>query len=392
MMKKVNTIYHFRSLRGRFLATILTLIAFMMGAAPAMAQDVFIRPGSGSVVTSVSSADDSGFILGLGALWRHEQLALSMTGTDRDGITESGEISQPSTVIGEHDGMLTLVGGRRPSFLVVSLPKGYRITGYDLVLVNNLVGVDYAPGKTISGHSGFHHLNGNQSDNELSNGTTYGTMRFYETTKWSNDGTNSPVTQSSYNLNNVRLIEPADIGSTILATAKNGNDINIDATEEDTNKEFTISRHNIEGTNQLYFRLVKNFTHYGISIKSFHIFFTAEGTFDASAKPSDIDHARRVVSYTFPTNKIDIGKMSMLTQEGHEGDEDYTAFSYDFRNVTDLNAYTYIYQERAIQNGVPYELTSDDEGDIDAHIYPVIFGEGEDADSLFAFDKYKYRP
>ena len=46
----------------------------------------------------------------------------------------------------------------------------------------------------------------------------------------------------------------------------------------------------------------------------------------------------------------------MLTQEGHEGDEDYTAFSYDFRNVTDLDAYTYIYQERAIQDGVPYEM------------------------------------
>lgn len=391
MMKKVNTIYHFRSLRGRFFAAILTLIAFMMGAAPAMAQDVYIRPGSGSVVTSVSSADDSGFILGLGALWRHEQLALSMTGTDRDGITESGEISQPSTVIGEHDGMLTLVGGRRPSFLVVSLPKGYRITGYDLVLVNNLVGVDYAPGKnTGSGHNAFHHLNGNQNDNELANGITYGTMRFYETTPWTNDGTNSPVTQSSYNLNNVRLIEPADIGSTILATAANGTDINIDATEEDTNKEFTISRHNIEGTNQLYFRLVKNYTHYGISIKSFHIFFTAEGTFDAPATPIDVDHARRVVSYSFKTNKIDIGKMSMLTQEGHEGDEDYTAFSYDFRNVTDLDAYTYIYQERAIQDGVPYELESDAAGDIEPHIYPVKFGDGDDAEHLFAFENDTY--
>ena len=392
MMKKVNTIYHFQSLRGRFLAAILTLIAFMMGAAPAMAQDVYIRPGSGSVVTSVSSADDSGFILGLGALWRHEQLALSMTGTDRDGITESGEISQPSTVIGERDGMLTLVGGRRPSFLVVSLPKGYRITGYDLVLVNNMVGIDYAPGKnTGSDHEAFHTLNGTATGNQLSTGTNHGTMRFYETTKWSNDGTNSPVTQGNYNLNNVRLIEPADIGSTILATAANGTDIDIDANDDDRDKEFTISRHNIEGTNQLYFRLVKNYTHYGISIKSFHIFFTAEGTFDAPAKPSGVDHARRVVSYTFPTNKIDIGKMSMLTQEGHEGDEDYTAFSYDFRNVTDLDAYTYIYQEKAIQDGVPYELEKDaNEDDIDAHIYPVIFGEGEDADSLFAFENDVY--
>lgn len=378
--------------KNRCLVTCLTLIAMLMTSIGVKAQDVYIRPGSGSVVTSVSSADDSGFILGLGALWRHEQLALSMTGTDRDGITESGEISQPSTVIGERDGMLTLVGGRRPSFLVVSLPKGYRITGYDLVLVNNLVGVDYAPGKnTGSGHNAFHHLNGNQNDNELADGITYGTMRFYETERWTNDGTNSPVTQSSYNLNRCRQIEEAQIGTRVLATAANGTDINIDATDADDGKEFTISRHNIEGTNQLYFRLVKNYTHYGLSIKSFHIFFTAEGTFDAPAEPSDVDHARRVVSYSFPTNKIDIGKMSMLTQEGHEGDDDYTAYSYDFRNVTDLKAYTYIYQEKAVQDGVPYERETDDQGNnIDAHIYPVKFGDGENAERMFAFENDVY--
>ncbi|MBR4388879.1 MAG: hypothetical protein IKT00_06855 [Prevotella sp.] len=82
--------------------------------------------------------------------------------------------------------------------------------------------------------------------------------------------------------------------------------------------------------------------------------------------------------------------MSMLTQEGHEGDEDYTAFSYDFRNVTDLDAYTYIYQERAIQDGVPYELESDAEGDIEPHIYPVKFGDGDDAEHLFAFENDTY--
>lgn len=391
-MEKRITFYPPQTWRGRFLGTILTLVALLLGATQVKAQDVYIRPGSGSVVTSVSSADDSGFILGLGALWRHEQLALSMTGSDRDAINESGEISQPSTVIGERNGMLTLVGGRRPSFLVVSLPKGYRITGYDLVLVNNLVGVDYAPGKnTGSGHNAFHHLNGNQNDNELSNGTSYGTMRFYETTPWTYDGTNSPATQGNYNLNDVRKIEPADIGSTILATAANGNDINIDATDADDGKEFTISRHNIEGTNQLYFRLVKNYTHYGISIKSFHIFFTAEGTFDAPAEPLDVDHARRVVSYSFKTNKIDIGKMQELSQEGHEGDADYTFFSYNFRNVTDLDAYTYIYQEKAVKDGVPYERETDDQGNtINAHIYPVQFGTGENAERMFAFENDVY--
>lgn len=383
-MKKMKT-------KNKCLVSSLAIIAMLMMSLGVKAQDVYIRPGSGSVVTSVSSADDSGFILGLGALWRHEQLALSMTGTDRDAINESGEISQPSTVIGERNGMLTLVGGRRPSFLVVSLPKGYRITGYDLVLVNNLVGVDYAPGKnTGSGHDAFHHLNGNQNDNELVNGVRYGTMRFYETTPWTYDGTNSPATQGNYNINDVRKIEPADIGSTILATAENNGDINIDATDADNGKEFTISRHNIEGTNQLYFRLVKNYTHYGLSIKSFHIFFTAEGDFDAPAEPSEVDHARRVVSFSFPTNKIDIGKMSELSQEGHEGEADYTFFSYNFRNVTDLKAYTYIYQERAVKDGVPYELESDAEGDIEPHIYPVQWGTGENAEHLFAFENDTY--
>lgn len=383
-MKKMKT-------KNKCLVTSLAIIAMLMMSLGVKAQDVDIAPQWGSVVTSVSSADDSGFILGLGALWRHQQLSLSMTGSDRDAINESGEISQPSTVIGERNGMLTLVGGRRPSFLVVSLPKGYRITGYDLVLVNNLVGVDYAPGKnTGSGHYAFHHLNGNEDDNELTRGTSYGTMRFYETTPWTYDGTNSPATQGNYNIDNVRKIEPGDIGSTILATAANGNDINIDATTEDTNKEFTISRHNIEGANQLYFRLVKNYTHYGLSIKSFKIYFTAEGTFDAPAEPSEVDHARRVVSYSFPTNKIDIGKMSELSQEGHEGDDDYTFFSYNFRNVTDLKAYTYIYQERAVKDGVPYELESDAEGAINPHIYPVQFGTGDNAEHLFAFENDIY--
>ena len=284
-MKKMKT-------KNKCLVTSLAIIAMLMMSLGVKAQDVYIRPGSGSVVTSVSSADDSGFILGLGALWRHEQLALSMTGTDRDGLTASGEISQPSTVIGERNGMLTLIGGRRPSFLVVSLPKGYRITGYDLVLVNNLLGENLAPGNN-SVEGGFHNINGNQNNNQLVSGARYGTTRFYETTKWEVDGTNSPLTQGSYSLDNVRKIEPADIGSTILATAHYGTegnadyDINIDATEADRNKEFTISRHNIEGTNQLYFRLVKNYTFYGLSIKSFHIFFTAEGDFDAPAEPSD---------------------------------------------------------------------------------------------------------
>ena len=86
--------------------------------------------------------------------------------------------------------------------------------------------------------------------------------------------------------------------------------------------------------NQIYFRLVKDYFFYGISIKSFKIRFTAEGTFDAPSEPSAVDHARRVVTYSFPSNKIDIGKMGSFTQEESGSDEGHTFFSYKWQNVT----------------------------------------------------------
>ena len=373
--------------KNRCLVTCLTLVAMLLMSVGVKAQDVFIRPGSGHIISSVAKADDSGAILGLGSLWRHEQLALSMTGTDRDAITDAGEIAVPSTVFGERDSMLTIVGGRRPSFIVVSLPKGYRITGYDIVLVNNLynvvnnavVGLDMAPNKTLpNGRGAFHHINGNQNDNQVITGNnTTGIMRFYETTPWKTDSTNSQANQDLYDEEKVRIIDSLQIGSRVINVAKNGNDIDIDCTVADHNKEFIMSRHGDDMGNQLYFRLVKNYTFYGISIKSFKIYFTAEGNFDAPLAPQYVELARRVVTSPFKTNKIDIGKLKTSYQEGHEGDANYGWFSYDYRNVSDLLAYNYIYQKRAVKDGVPYEVTS-----LTPHIYPVKIG----GESLYAFE------
>ena len=383
--------------KNRCLVTCLTLIAMLMTSIGVKAQDVSIDPESGSLVTSVPRGVDTGYILGLSALWRHEQLALSMTGSDRDGW-ESNVIKEPSTVFGERDGMLTVVGGRRPSFIVVSLPMGYRITGYDIVLVNNLVGADMAPNKTLpNDRAPFHHLNTRTSqtwgtNNEYVNNSGLGTMRFYETTQWSEDETNGPQDQDLYNLNLVRRINPGSlndggIGSTILATAKaDDDDIDINNNAADTNKEYKMSRHSNDIGNQLYFRLVKDYTFYGLSIKSFVIYFTAEGTFDAPIGPAAVDVAHRVVSSPFKTNKIDIGVMEKRYQDGHNNDENYAFFAYNYENQHEIDAYNTIYQERAVKDGVPYELASDAQGTITPHIYPVKV----DNQNLFAFEEDVY--
>ena len=328
---------------NRWLAMLILLIT---GATQGMAQDVQIDLESGNLVSSVTDANETGFALGLSSLWRHEQLALSLTATDRDAISESGEISFPSAVLGKHNGKMIIVGGRRPSFMVVSLPKGYRITRYELVLQNDLVGAN------LGGN-----FNGLNTNKEAASNRGYGTMRFYETKPWRDNETNSGNSQRAgsdaggYNADQVRYIELGanwanrQIGTTadeVLATAKAADgDTDINTTTTDSGKEYTITRTSTTENpmgNQIYFRLVKDYCFYGLSIKKFVVYFTAEGTFNAPVVPDGPDHARRVVMAPFSTNKIDIGKLEPRTQPGTNN----TYFSYDYHAVRDLTAYNYI--------------------------------------------------
>ena len=326
------------------------LLMLVTGTTQGVAQNVTIDLVHGSLLAAVTDENESGFAQGYRALWRHEQLALSMTGTDRDGLTTSGEVLEPSAVFGQRDGKITIVGGRRPSYIVVSLPKGYRITGYTLVLANDLVGANVGTGNFASI---------NDNDEPLNNGQT-ATMRFYETKKWTDNETNSGhasragCDNSGYNANQVRYIETGtnwqngqigQVQSDILATATNGDDIDINPS--DAGKKYTISRTSQSPDdmgNQIYFRLVKNYCFYGLTIESFEIRFTAEGTFTANVKPTEAsDVAVSMDASPFKTNKIDIGEMKNHTQPGSNNQ----AFSYTWEEVKDLDAFNYIYQDDA---------------------------------------------
>jgi len=328
------------------------LLMLVTGTTQGVAQNVTIDLDHGSLLAAVTDENESGFAQGYRALWRHEQLALSMTGTDRDGLTTSGEVLEPSAVFGQRNGKITIVGGRRPSYIVVSLPKGYRITGYTLVLANDLVGANVGTGD-------FRSINDN--DEPLNNGQT-ATMRFYETKKWPDNETNSGhasrtgCNSAGYNENQVRYIETGtdwqngQIGqdqSDILATAANGDDIDINPS--DAGKKYTISRTSQSPDdmgNQIYFRLVKNYCFYGLTIESFEIRFTAEGTFTANVKPAAASNtAVSMDASPFKTNKIDIGEMKNHTQPGSNNQ----AFSYTWEEVKDLDAFNYIYQDDALK-------------------------------------------
>ena len=392
-MKKMKT-------KNKCLVTSLAIIAMLMMSLGVKAQNVTISPTSGSLISSVMSTQETGFKVGLSSLWRHEQLALSMTASDRDAInSETGEITQPSSVIGMYNGKLSIVGGRRPSYLVVSLPKGYKITGYKLVLVNDMSG-------SIHSSDGFNNIN---SGRDVASGDP--TMRFFETKPWQLDGTNSGTntrasdteannTSPGYNNRHVRWIElgsgynysgdtninqtslTGTIGTAatdVLATAEAADgdtDIN---PSDDFGKEYSLERYSTPENpmgNHLYFRLVKNYYFYGLTIKSFEIFFSAEGTFDAEVSPEYVGDAKCVVKAPFFTSKTDIGDLTPRTKDGA------TFFSYDYHCVHDVVANNYVYQEDAEENGVPNENKTG----VTPHISPVTVG-GVD---LFAFGNDTY--
>ena len=313
----------------------LLLLLLVAGVTNTLAQSVTVEPTTGNLIAALTSGSEVGFINGSSAMWRHEQLPLTFTVADDGTLTEGGEISNPAGDMRVHNGYLVVHGGvSNDLYCVLSLPKGYRFTGYKMVLMNNLYG------QTVAGQV-------RQGGNKV----------MYETDRTFNT--------SSYN---ARGCYNKDQSQYQMGTTSNTN-------------EYVLERHSLTDTdmsNQLYFRLTHTNTQqfFAVSIKSFEVYFTAEGNFSTDIQPADVGSARSVVMSPFKTSKIDIGEMKRETKtvDGVTS----TFFAYNYNNVRDLDGYTYLYQSDAITDGVAVE------GTVAKHIYSVkvdgknqyAFGEG----------------
>ena len=103
------------------------------------AQNVTISPRTGNLVAALTSGAEVGFENGWMSMWRHEQLPLTFSVADDGNLTGAGQLSNPAGNINSYNGNLVVMGGMNPDlYMALSLPKGYRITGYRLVVLNNL--------------------------------------------------------------------------------------------------------------------------------------------------------------------------------------------------------------------------------------------------------------
>lgn len=364
--------------RKKLLLIVLTFLG-LVSAQWATAQNVTIGPNNGSIITGQAggNVDDSGIGRGMGSMWRHEQLPLTMTTSDIAMLTSAGELADPSCAIDKYTvngkQRLLIGAGQTQTFIVVSLPKGYRITGYKLVVQPNVYG------NGIQLHDGKNTWDIGTNDH----------MRIYETEPWS---LIAPYTTGNNGNSSNTHCDITDLGahgySFITVAHEVGNSGNLDMyndTEANRAKEFVIEREATEISegewdmnNQLHFFFGSHGDghdspyQYAVTIKSFEIWFTAEGTFNADLTPNKAGAAVSAVQSPFTTSKMDIGALQYNNQT--------QLYYYDYTKVQDLIAYNWIYQEDAISDGVP---TSDA---TNKNIYPLVV----DGNGVLAFGNDTY--
>ena len=347
-MKKTSTSNYMR-----WLGTLAVLLAFVWGQ-QASAQNVTISPSSGNMVTGVAGANDAdtGGKAGFYSLWQHNQLSLTMETSDIGSTTIDGGILDPTSALTTYNEKMVVVAGYTQTFMVVSLPKGYRFTGYTAVLKPNLNGVSLR--KNQSGSSKFTSI-----DNTP--------MCFYETSKWANS---CPFTDNS---------TPSGSGQTTpkwlgvkgnltvlnegqyLAVAEASDGDRVMNPSDDSSKEFIITRTSMTDDdmgNRLYFWVGKDQANgdtslsaaeasdtYAFTIESFELYFTAEGTFEVEASPVSAGTTSKYEQSPFSTSKSDIGEVKLDNTTG--------TYTYNYTNVRDLVSYLHLYQDDAVSDGVP---------------------------------------
>lgn len=279
----------------------ISLLLTMVFCLPSVAQNVTISPQSGKLVAGLTYDGEVGFQNGWSSLWRHEQLPLTMTVSDRPYLAEGGQLMDPAGDISldNQQGLYVLISGSPLTtelHMNISLPKGYRFTGYRIVLLNN--------------------VNGKQVNNMNIVGMN---KTFYET-------------DEQFNYANYK----ATTGT-------------MPAQNEET-KEYVIERTSKtedDMGNNLYFY----FHHtqqgfYAATLKSCELYFTAEGAFQADVAPGSpaeiVSNGVNMLGSSFATSKLDLGQIKPNTKAG------VTYYSYNFMDVKELTANNWLYQEDAV--------------------------------------------
>ena len=112
-----------------------TAVLLTVGMAAA-AQTVSISPKTGNVISAASYSGES-HLENFGGAWVHNQLPITLVTSDKNDLMESGMMKEHANNVAVLNGCLVFVSGSPATtvnHMSLSLPKGYRFTGYKIVM------------------------------------------------------------------------------------------------------------------------------------------------------------------------------------------------------------------------------------------------------------------
>ena len=290
----------------------MMLALLVMGVSNLFAQNVTVHPGNGNMLPALKSGESDTFFGWNGyATWKHEQLSLTLTTGDNDNnssVDADGQLARPANdIFASADGKCLQIGKGNSlnTYLTVSLPKGYRFTGYTITF--------HRIGSPNGATGGVNNYNGN-----ISFGETYDAFNYRTTTN-----------TTTQNITSYR----GGIG-------------------QNNSDQYTIGRTSNTVTdmgNVLYFMLSNGAVNGRAFIQLDHmeLYFTAENNYTPLIPAPNVTN-QSAVDIPFTTSKMDYGE---LKRYNIDGDEVTTGGRISYNGtIHDMNANLILYESGSVEN------------------------------------------
>lgn len=304
----------------RILRHIAACAALLLAAATATAQNVYFSPKFGKTIMAETPDGEVGAQYGFFSMWRHDQLPLTVTASDYKTLNKSGEMMLPAAnmhVCGANDAQKFVLLGNYGggTYISMSLPIGYRFTGYRMQLER-------------------------LDNSDIDGGKYNGVQPVY-----TNDDVTVTERSSDFAKEKTRVTIAANGSNVLERTSLNkGEDMG-------HHLYFYIENKNEDGTH----------TCTAVVVKSCVIYFTAEGDETLWVRPYVVDPetGKSHRESPFSTGRMDLGEFHEYeyNKKTHASTTAYTA-----AQATALKADCHIYNEAAVSNG---NIPGEDETGVD---------------------------
>ena len=312
---------------------LVALLLLFVGSLTAWAQMVTISPQSGKIIsakTKNTHATEAGFGAGFGAMWKHNQLQLTYTTSDNPKFSSAGVFSNHTCDIYAYsrsgnaaDERIILIAGLYNVYSNISLPKGYRITKYEITIKNNLT-LDQ-DGAVVGNKSGQAWAS---TPLTLTHSRTW---KFGEVAK-DKVPDNSPTgTEPTWlpGLTPISIAPYTPVDETPY-TITRGN-----GTTDDLGSDLYFCFHG-NGASKLA----------AITIESIKIWFAPDIKFSVPLSATNsIDEKVSLTENEFTIGRLDIDAIKQRTKGAKK------FYAYDQENLSDALASVKLYQEGAVNNG-----------------------------------------